>query len=167
MKTRILFLSAGLLIFGLHTFGAHAIDISGVGLPSSLSSEQAASAEERAPQDHEVLAHTLHESHLNAYQKGYRAGHTKGFKSGHQKGLFTGFAEGIKHARRKVGELFTKAGEHIHNWADNIKTGTEHMYENAKRFWSGKSKGLAKEIGAVEGELSDDMDAITHNLSPF
>ncbi|MEH0002779.1 MAG: hypothetical protein V6Z78_04335 [Holosporaceae bacterium] len=166
MKTRILFVSAGLLIFGLHTSHMQAIDVSGVGLPSSLSSAQGTSAE-TAPQDHEVLAHTLHESHLDAYQKGYRAGHTKGFASGHQKGLFTGFTEGIKHARRKVGELFTKAGEHIHNWADNIKTGTEHMYENAKRFWAGKSKGLAKDIGAVEGELSDDMDVISHNISPF
>lgn len=163
MKTRILFLSAGLLIFGLHTVGAHAIDVSGVGLPSSLSSEQAASA----PKDHEVLAHTLHASHLDAYQKGYRAGHTKGFKSGHQKGLFAGFTEGIKHARHKMGELFTKAGEHIHNWADNIKTGTEHMYENAKRFWSGKRKGLAKDIDDVEGELSDGMDVIMHNMNAF
>lgn len=91
----------------------------------------------------------------------------QGLKAAIKKVCFAGFAEGIKHARRKVGELFTKAGEHIHNWADNIKTGTEHMYENAKRFWSGKSKSLAKDIGDVEGELSDDMDAIAHNISPF
>lgn len=138
-----------------------AVDVSDIGLPTHFSQENDPSDQDKHQgghvADHEALADALHESHMDAYHEGFKAGHKKGFGTGHSQGLVAGFMSGVKHGREKIASLFNRAGEYISDFAENVKTGSEGLYEKAKGFWSGHNTQPPE----------SDVNVVGNNMAPF